>query len=178
MKIVADRITIRNFFNSDLYDFYEFSSHPSVGYSAGWRPHTSIEMSERILFNKVISTNNFAIVLNENNKVIGSIELNKSHIREGINAYEIGFALNPDYWGMGFAYEAGKVLMRYAFKNLHADVLEMCHIVDNTKSQRTIEALGFIYEGTLLSYKKMYDKRIVDVKLYRLTKDEYERMDK
>ncbi|MGM9970842.1 MAG: GNAT family N-acetyltransferase [Anaeroplasmataceae bacterium] len=176
MKIVTKRLTIRYFENSDLDDFYEFSKPQIVGYNAGWKPHDNISMSQRILFNKVMSANNFAIVINETKKVIGSIELNKSHIREGVKAFEIGFALNPLYWGMGYAKEATIALMDFAFKKQHAEVIEMCHITDNIRCENTIKSLGFIYEGTLVKYKRMYDNRVVDVKTYRMTKEEYERM--
>lgn len=176
MKIVTNRLTIRKFSNDDINDFYEFSSNPLVGYTAGWKPHDSIHYSEDILFNKVISVNHFAIVLNDTKKVIGSLELNNSTIRQGLKAYEIGFALNPSYWGCGYAKEASNALIDFAFKIKKADVLEMCHIVDNIRSENTIKSLGFNYEGTIKCYKKMYDNRIVDVKLYRLTKVEYERM--
>lgn len=176
MKIKTERLIIRNFQYSDIYDFYEYSSHPLVGYTAGWKPHQSLRESERILVSKVMNNNEFAIILKETDKLIGSIELNKSHIRDNIIAYEIGFALNPLYWGMGVAYEATKEIMKYAFNYLHAEVLEMCHIVDNKRSENTIVSLGFIYDGIICAYKRMYDKRVVDVKLYHMTKDDYERM--
>lgn len=167
---------IRYFENSDLEDFHEFSKHPDVGFSAGWKPHTDKEISRRILYGKVMSATNFAIVLKETGKVIGSIEINPSHIREKIKAYEIGFALNPDYWGHGYTSEATRLMMEYGFKRLHALVLEMCHIADNKRCERVCNAVGFRYEGTIKAYKEMYDKRIVDVKLYSMTLEEYERM--
>ena len=176
MKIKTNRLIIRYFEVSDIDDFYEFSSQKEVGYTAGWKPHDSYSQSKRILWNKMMSLSNFAIVLKEENKVIGSIELNPSHIRKGIKAYEIGFALNTKYWGFGYAKEASEALIEYAFKKEKAYILEMCHIIDNYRSEKTILSLGFKYEGTLRAYKEMYDKRIIDVKLYSMTKNDYERM--
>lgn len=178
MKLDTKRLTIRYFKNEDIDDFYEFSKNPIVGKNAGWKPHPSLEISKRVLFTKVISSNCFGIVLKESNKLIGSIELNKSHIRENMKSYEIGFALNPDYWGYGYIYEAASALIDFAFKKLKAEILEACHIIDNIRSENTIKSLGFTYEGTLVKYKEMYDKRIVDIKLYSLTKQDYERMNK
>ena len=176
MILKGERVLIRYFENSDLEDFFEFSKRPEVGFSAGWKPHTDYDLSRRVLHGKVLSASNFAIVLKDTQKVIGSIELNPSHIREKIRAFEIGFALNPDYWGHGYVSEATRLLMNYAFKKMNAAVLEMCHFEDNIRSERVCKAVGFRYEGTLKAYKQMYDGRIVDVKLYSMTLDEYERM--
>lgn len=172
-ELIGNKITVRYFKLSDFNDFYEFSSDPSVGFSAGWKPHTDEHLSKRILQTKVFSAQNFAIVENISNKVVGSIELNPSHIRERIKAFEIGFALNPKYWGKGYASEAARLMCKFAFDEMHAEVLEMCHIDDNIRSEHVVKSCGFTYEGTLKKYKVMYDKRIVDVKLYRLTKEEY-----
>ncbi len=171
----SDRILLRDFKNSDINDFYEFSKDPLVGPTAGWRPHDSLRMSEQILFNKIISDGNFAIVLKKEKKVIGSIELNPSHIRQKIKAYEIGFALNPKYWGNGYAKEACELLMEYAFKKVKATIIEMCHIVDNIRSENTIKSLGLTYDGLFRKYKALYDKSIIDVKFYSMTKEDWER---
>lgn len=173
MEMIGKKVIVRYFKMEDFPDFYEFSSHPKVGYMAGWKPHTDEDISRRILQSKVYSASNFAIVELKSGKVVGSIELNPSHIRERIKAFEIGFAINPDYWGLGYASEATRLLTRYAFKEQKALVLEMCHIVDNIESEHVALACGFTYEGTIKAYKLMYDKRIVDVKLYRLTLDEW-----
>lgn len=176
MILKGDRIIIRYFENSDFEDFYEFSSAPEVGYTAGWRPHSDRDQSRKILAAKVMSATNFAVVLKDSGKVIGSIELNPSHIREKIRAYEIGFALNPKFWGHGYASEATRLMIKYAFYKMHALVVEMCHIADNKACERVCVSTGFRYEGLIKAYKEMYDKRIVDVKLYSMTLEEYERM--
>ncbi len=176
MLIRGKRVTIRNFELSDFDDYYEFSKHPDVGYNAGWKPHPNQEISRKILHSNIMSSTIFALELNDTGKVIGSIELNPSHIRERVRAFEIGFALNPDYWGHGYASEATRLMLGYAFNKMHALVCEMCHIVDNKRCERVALNTGFRYEGTLRIYKEMYDKRIVDVKLYSMTFDEYERM--
>lgn len=176
MILKGERIMIRFFENSDLEDFYEFSKEPNVGFNAGWKPHTSKDLSKKILYTKVMSPTNFAVVLKDSGKVIGSIELNPSHIREKVRAFEIGFAFNPKYWGHGYASEATRLMLGYAFEKMHAVVCEMCHIVDNKSCERVALATGFIYEGIIRSYKQMYDGRIVDVKLYSMLLEDYERM--
>ena len=171
--LIGDKVTVRYFKMEDFKDFYEFSSDPRVGFNAGWKPHTDIDLSRRILQTKVFSAQNFAIMENKTKKVIGSIELNPSHIRERIKAFEIGFAENPKYWGNGYVSEAVRLLTKYAFEVMYAEVLEMCHIENNIASEHVALSCGYKYEGLLRKYKIMYDKRVVDVKVYSLTKEEF-----
>ena len=170
------KVILRYFTMDDFEEFYEFAKNPIVGYNAGWKPHDDTMISKRILQAKVFSASNFAIIEKSSGKLIGSIELNPSHIRERIKAFEIGYALNPTYWGMGYASDAKRVLMKFAFEKMNALVVEMCHIESNIRSEHVALACGFIYEGTLRAYKLMYDGRIVDVKMYRLTLSEYKKI--
>lgn len=176
-----DIIALRSFKSSDLLDLYEFSKIPEIGFNAGWRPHVNIDMSQRVLNVKILNNNSFAIVQIKENKVIGSLEFYKSHIRPTINALEVGFVINKDYWGQGYAKRALKLALDYAFlkKNyldFNPTIIEACHIVDNIRCEHTLKSLGFVYEGTIREYKKLYDNRIVDVKLYSILKNDYERM--
>jgi RimJ/RimL family protein N-acetyltransferase len=59
-----------------------------------------------------------AVCTKQDEKQIGkiSIKLNWEEIRE----WEIGWVLLPEYWKMGYATEAVKTLLGYAFKSLNA----------------------------------------------------------
>ena len=62
---IKKKVIVRYFTLDDFKDFYEFSSDPRVGYTAGWKPHTDEITSRRILQAKVYSAQNFAIVEKE-----------------------------------------------------------------------------------------------------------------
>ena len=59
--------------------------------------------------------------------------------------YELGFFLLPDYWGQGYAVEAGGSAIAFAFEALTAPALFAGHHPDNHASRRTLEKLGFRY---------------------------------
>lgn len=59
--------------------------------------------------------------------------------------YELGFFLQPPYWGQGFAAEAGTSVVAYAFGKLGAARLFAGHHPENQASQGTLEKLGFHY---------------------------------
>lgn len=61
--------------------------------------------------------------------------------------YEIGFHLLPAFWGKGCATESAKAVIGYAFTVLQAKKLFAGHNPYNTKSQKVLNKLGFIYIG-------------------------------
>ncbi len=175
MKLIGNNITIRDFEYKDLDAFHEFSKNSNTALSAGWKPHENIEISRNVLMSHILSDTTYAIINNENNKFMGTIELCDSHIRERLKAFEIGFALMPNYVGYGYAKEACQLLMEFAFKKKKADVIEMCHKTDNARSEKTINSLGLTKEGIIRKYKKLFNNDIIDVVIYSITKEEYER---
>lgn len=77
-------------------------------------------------------------------ELIGCCGLRPRH-REG--EYEIGFHLRPEFWGQGYAQEAAKAVIKYAFVVLKADRLFAGHNPNNAASQKVLGRLGFIYIG-------------------------------
>jgi [ribosomal protein S5]-alanine N-acetyltransferase len=61
--------------------------------------------------------------------------------------YELGVHLLPVYWGQGFAVEASKAIIAFAFESLGARSLVAGHHPENDASRRVLKKLGFRYEG-------------------------------
>ena len=59
--------------------------------------------------------------------------------------YEIGFHICADFWGQGFATEAARAVMDYAFNAFSVNDLFAGHSPDNTVSQHLLQKLGFRY---------------------------------
>ena len=57
--------------------------------------------------------------------------------------YELGFHLNKEFWGMGFAKESAKEVIRYAFFDLNISRLIAGHHPENTGSAQLLHKLGF-----------------------------------
>ncbi|MCG8639342.1 MAG: GNAT family N-acetyltransferase, partial [Desulfobacterales bacterium] len=81
--------------------------------------------------------------------------------------WEIGYALHPDHWGNGYASEAAKLLLKYAFENLNAHkVVGFCN-ADNKKSASLMERIGMkrdgiLREGRILN-NKWYDEYVYSI---------------
>ena len=56
-----------------------------------------------------------------------------------------GFHLRPEHWGCGYATEASRVAIRYAFEVLGVRALFAGHHPENQVSRRVLHKLGFRY---------------------------------
>lgn len=59
---------------------------------------------------------------------------------------EIGWALHPDFWGKGYATEAGGVAVDWVFKHHDVDALYSIILPENAPSQSVARRLGFTLE--------------------------------
>ena len=87
--------------------------------------------------------NVFAVVLKENQKLIGDINFSQ----EDYNTYEIGYDFNPNYCKQGYATQSCSAVIDYIFKDKEGRrVFAECND-DNYSSIRLLERLGFRREG-------------------------------
>lgn len=169
----TERLIMRNWKESDIFDFYEYASVEGISEMTGWPPHKSIEDSNEILKGFIENDVEYALVLKEENKVIGSLGFHKRTADPNYKAdiqREIGYVLSKAYWGKGFMPEAVREAIKYAFEEIKVDVLWCGHKSFNLQSKRVIEKNGFRFycDGTYESFDKIYD-----AKKYILTKDDY-----
>jgi RimJ/RimL family protein N-acetyltransferase len=60
---------------------------------------------------------------------------------------ELGYWLGAQYWGQGFATEAARALIDYAFEHLEHKALQAGARVSNPASRRVLEKCGFQWTG-------------------------------
>jgi [ribosomal protein S5]-alanine N-acetyltransferase len=61
----------------------------------------------------------------------------------------LGYCFDAAAWGQGYATEAARVLLRWAFDTLDLNRVQAETDTRNTASARVLEKLGFVREGTL-----------------------------
>lgn len=61
----------------------------------------------------------------------------------------LGYCLNEAAWGHGYATEAARALLQWAFDKLDLNRVQAEADTRNTASARVLEKLGFVCEGTL-----------------------------
>ena len=142
-------------------DFYEYASVEGVGEMAGWKHHENKEKSQNILDLFINEDKTFAIVLKENNKVIGSLGVEEYGMEQALSEFfdyqgrEIGYVLSKDYWGKGLMPEAVKAVIDYLFNVQKLDFLTCGYYEFNNQSKKVQEKCGF----------KPYRKLVMETRL-------------
>ena len=81
---------------------------------------------------------------------------------------ELGYDLARAQWGHGYAVEAARAVLAHGFGAMDLHRVEAYTIVDNVRSVRLLERLGFTREGTRRAYIREDDGRRYDSAVYGL----------
>ncbi|MBO7080003.1 MAG: GNAT family N-acetyltransferase [Bacilli bacterium] len=173
--IETNRLILREIEEDDAYDMFEYAHLPNVGPVAGWAPHKRLSETRAVisLFHEKKLNNQLgtvAIILKENNKMIGTVEL---HTFTPMFKAELGYTVNPEYWGRGIAVEASANVLEWGFKTLKLKRIECSAFIDNERSKRVCEKLRLPYEGIRKKAYQLYDGSIHDLRCYAITDDEF-----
>lgn len=174
--IETKRLIIREWKETDSKDLYEYAKNELVGPNAGWKPHKDEEESKKIINMFIKSKEAYAVVLKNENKVIGGVGLhNRKPDKNIINLTqrEIGYVLNPKYWGKGYIQEAVEALKDYGFNYLQLDLIWCGHYDYNIKSKRVVEKCGFNYKFKRTETLHLLDNKKVEVLYYSISRNEY-----
>ncbi|MBE6314133.1 MAG: GNAT family N-acetyltransferase [Bacteroidales bacterium] len=167
--IKTDRLMIRPYKLSDLYDLHRVCSNERIGLTGGWKPHGSLEESEWILRNYFMAKENrWAIVLRTNDEFIGSIGFSEDEKRTNPNVKSLGYWMAEEHWGNGYMSEAVVAVVNYAFRKLGFEIITADCYPHNPASRRVLEKSGFIYEGTLHEAVKIFNGEIYDLECFYL----------
>lgn len=108
----------------------------------------------------------FAITNKETGKLYGAIALsNNQRFHNGELAYWIG----EEFWGNGYATEAGKAVLEFAFIEKQYHKVYARYFNSNPASGRVIQKLGMIKEGVLIDHV-MKENRYEDLVYYGMIK--------
>ena len=107
-----------------------------------------------------------ALIHKETNEFIGQCGLVSQQVG-GVAEMEIGYHIIKKYWGQGYASEAAKCFMNYAFTNNLAPSLISIIDINNIKSQRVADKNKLTRERqTTWAHHNVY--------IYRITKEKWQ----
>lgn len=110
--------------------------------------------------NLVVPAGRWAVVRQEDNEVVGGLLIRLLPPYE--EDLEIGWQLKPSAWGNGYATEASRGLMKWAFKEGSIDELFAVARPNNKRAIATATRLGMTWVGETDKY---YD---LNLQVYRL----------
>jgi ribosomal-protein-alanine N-acetyltransferase len=86
---------------------------------------------------------------------------------EETDEYELGYNVAKAYWGKGFATEASRAIVRYAFETRKLERIIAMAIPENIGSSRVLEKVGFVFEKQAFYYN-------LDVWFYSITREQFQ----
>ena len=137
----TERLILRPLCIEDVDDAFIWLSDPRVNRFMPYPLYTSKADAEKWLASLSEDKNEFAFVLKDTHRVIGagSIKLQEDGL------WELGYQLSYDYWGKGYASEAGKALINWAYQYLGARRFMARHATANIASGKVLEKCGYIF---------------------------------
>ena len=106
----TDRLLLRSYCKEDLQDLYEYLSDEAVVKYEPYDPMSLKETEDNLAW-RISTDEMIAVVLKENNKMIGNVYLGKREFE----SLELGYVFNKQYCGQGYAKESCEALIRKAF---------------------------------------------------------------
>ena len=144
--IHTERLIIRPFLEDDYKDLHEYLSLEETYRFEPGQP-ISLEEAKKITSERAAGKDFWAVILKDNKKkLIGHLSFIQSEPKSFLT-WEIGFIFNPVFQNKGYATEASRALIAYAFAELGAHRVEGFCSPDNIASWRVLEKCGMKREG-------------------------------
>ncbi len=173
MYIESERLIIRPYTLNDIEDLYQIISDKET-----MKYFNNVYNRERTRYWIEWSINHYnnygysfcAVILKENNKMIGNCGLTMQNIN-GTMCPEIGYHINKHYWRQGIGSEAAKMVRDWAFLNTPYNELYSYMSENNIPSSKVA-----IQNGMSLSGK--YQEEGITYLIYKITRTEWENVNK
>jgi ribosomal-protein-alanine N-acetyltransferase len=153
VSLDTPRLGLRELRDEDAPAVHAYASDPEVVRYLDWGPNTVQDTAQflataRATWQAVPRTiHHLAIVLRPDGRLIGGCRI---EIRSAANeSGDLGYVLDRQAWGHGFATEAMRALLAFGFRHLALHRVWATCDVRNAASMRVLEKIGMRREGHL-----------------------------
>jgi len=145
-----EQVYIRPLKEEDAFISYKWRNNPKIWEYTGSRPDKKIthDIELKWIIN-VLENNNesrFAICVKITNKYIGNVQL--TNIEDKKAEFHI-FIGETYYWGRGFAKDATKLILDYAFNELKLNMVYLYVDKKNIPAIKVYDSIGFLIKKEL-----------------------------
>ncbi len=169
------RLRLRRALPNDVPALFALHSDPHVMRYWSTPAYTDIAQAQALFQrnDRGVTAGEFCywvMVLRDDDRLIGNCTL--FSINPANRRAETGYALRSDHWRKGYATEAMRLVLDYAFEHLLLHRIEADVDPRNSGSIRLLERLGFRREG-LLRERWQVGGEITDSAIFGLLADDY-----
>lgn len=176
VKLDTPRLILREFVPGDWPAVLAYQSDPRYLRYYSWADRSEQEAREFV--QRFVSWQDevprirfqLAITLAASGELIGNCGIRQSE--PGATQAELGYELAPWHWGQGYAGEATRAMLVFAFQELGLHRVWGECVAENAASRRVMERLGMRQEGRLREARRMKG-RWWDILIYGILVQEW-----
>jgi ribosomal-protein-alanine N-acetyltransferase len=164
----TSRLIIREINEDDYKFFIELVNSPGWLKNIGDRKITNVELAKDYIQKNYINSykkNGFGLwclVVKENNMPIGICGLVK---REYLPDVDLGYALLPQFFGLGYALESANGVLKIAKQTFNIAKLMAITLQDNLPSINLLLKLGFKFDSTFTDSESLEELNLYHISL-------------
>jgi RimJ/RimL family protein N-acetyltransferase len=164
-------VELRTIEREDLNFLHEHINNPKIRRTFDQRTPINHEQEQSYFSDLVCDDDLVNLLLCVDSRPVGTVEFNPLDQEQGIG--DIGAWIAPDEWRNGYASDAIRAMISYGFEDLGLHKVVGRVLEPNESSQRMLENIGFVREGTLRS-EQYFEGCYVDVYRYGILKTNWE----
>lgn len=153
-RLILKRGTLEDYLKVYEYDFTFLRDINGVNERVKYDPKKIEELVASLEDENILEF----IIYEKNLNPVGNIVFDR--FNKELNSLEVAINMHPDSWGLGYAKEAIVEIMRYIFANLNIDNIVYAYALENKKSMRVAEKLGFEPVRRYIEFYKKIKKNV------------------
>lgn len=169
MFLEGERVELRPLGTDDATFLQHIVNAPAVRSRIGsFEPYTFDEEVDWV--ESRADTDEVHLLVTVDDERVGIIGLHPIHLAWGV--VEVGYFIDPEHWGNGYATDALRCMCRYAFEECRYNKVAAQVYETNPASRRVLEKVGFEEEGRF-SDEAFIEGEYVDVFRFGLLADDW-----
>lgn len=180
VELKTERLLLRQWKDEDVVLFSKMNADPMV---MEYYPSTLDEEQSDTMANKIKSLiaekgwGFWAVELHNEKRFIGFVGLHEPTYELPVTpCVEIGWRLDKNYWGKGYATEAANESLKFAFEELELNEVYSFASVANEKSWRVMQRLGMKNTHSNFEHPIIPENHpLREHVLYKITKEQYKK---
>jgi len=166
----TERLTLSPFTEADIPELVPLIGAREVAANTLRIPHPYEEKHAREFLASVAKENELRLAIRQRSdgRLCGGIGLHPD--MQYLRA-ELGYWIGVPFWGLGFATEAARAVVRHGFEQFKLNRIFAAHFKGNEASGNVLRKIGMKHEGCARQAILKWDK-FIDLEMYAILREE------